>query len=722
MTDIMEQTIKAAGMGALVVVSDLITKLGPLGGFFSPYINKMLGSLSTFLGISSNTFSKLIDQPAILAANNLKKQTSVFAEIWNDVINFFNPLKKKQTPQTPKPSPTVKDTMEDVKKTSTTKSQDQAFKKIYDIAVKLNDPIPELTAAMAMYESGWLNPSNKNNRNNNPFNQKSIHGGYKVYKSLDDAVKDHIDTWATKMPNDAGPGYGTKTGAPIEGFLTILETYAPKSENDQPTYISGIKSILKTYGFDSNKKNDKKQLSAESGASIGSSFGNILGSTILQGSNSGYDVNDNLKMHGTEALVQHPNGMSILPIENNKYSLSKNPKSTINRWQNIMNSGVSNKKSFETGGKWSDANLDKIIQKFDAPPTLGFPPGLVAIGGGNSGGPFALTSKAAESFFKMRDAAKKDGVDLSSNVITAWRNPVYQENLIWRHAHGDKNVANADSAYPSQGGNVSKHIQGLSLDLGEPSQTWVIKNGLKFDWKLTHGSGDERHHFDFLGGGGLTNLPNSRKDLPNFLTQKTLNGTPDTNYKLDSVKASVKASTQKSFRPSTQSSTNNTFMNIFDKINSFLSNPTGTINSTFTNGLNSVNSFLDNPTGTINSTFTNSLSSVNSFLDNPTDTINSKFINGIDSVATKIKSFFNINQNNLNISNNSYQSTSTPVAIGLKNDNKPSVINLNNKNANTGGEYNMQKNSIMTIDNPVIANAVDIVNVGYNINSAKRFG
>ena len=62
-------------------------------------------------------------------------------------------------------------------------------------------------------------------------------------------------------------------------------------------------------------------------------------------------------MHGKEAYLQHENGFSVLPIENNEYSLSKNPIATLDRWKEILGpsgkvqDSATDNSSYESGGK-----------------------------------------------------------------------------------------------------------------------------------------------------------------------------------------------------------------------------------------------------------------------------------------------------------------------------------------------------------------------------------
>lgn len=142
-------------------------------------------------------------------------------------------------------------------------TQKQAFATIYELAKKYGDPMPELTAAQSMYESGYLT-SPMARLDNNPFGQRGTGSagsidGWARYKTLDDAVKFHVERWSKNWN-----GYrGLSTyNSPMEGLRANIETYAPKKENDQPRYLRGVASILTTMGFNPNGKNQVKDLSS----------------------------------------------------------------------------------------------------------------------------------------------------------------------------------------------------------------------------------------------------------------------------------------------------------------------------------------------------------------------------------------------------------------------------------------------------------------------------
>ena len=135
----------------------------------------------------------------------------------------------------------------------------EAFNLIYDAALKHGAKYPELTAAQAMFESGYLT-SELAVKDNNPFGQTgqgtagSITVGDKTwarYNSLEDAVKQHVLYWDKDYKGAKG---FNSFGSPLEGLRAILPIYAPESDgNNHANYIKGVGGILAGMGYDINK-------------------------------------------------------------------------------------------------------------------------------------------------------------------------------------------------------------------------------------------------------------------------------------------------------------------------------------------------------------------------------------------------------------------------------------------------------------------------------------
>ena len=141
-------------------------------------------------------------------------------------------------------------------------SRRDKFMMIYNAAFAAGDPMPALSAAQSMFETGFLSSELSLNANN-PYGQTgrgdagyydyknaSVNTKWALYSSYNAAVKHHIKRWSVKTPQ-GNPGYGTYNN-PMEAMRGIIENYAPGSENNHPAYLSGVESILREMGFDPN--------------------------------------------------------------------------------------------------------------------------------------------------------------------------------------------------------------------------------------------------------------------------------------------------------------------------------------------------------------------------------------------------------------------------------------------------------------------------------------
>ena len=147
--------------------------------------------------------------------------------------------------------------------------QGAAFKKIHDIASKVGGTkFPEIVAAQAMHETGFLNPNIKSVYNSsggtNPFGQTGDRGygtiprpghskGWTKYPSLEVAVKDHIKLWHDTN-NHAG-NYNAYDSARA-GLDSVIPSYSPNSDPDnvkngftENKYKSAVIKILNNNGY-----------------------------------------------------------------------------------------------------------------------------------------------------------------------------------------------------------------------------------------------------------------------------------------------------------------------------------------------------------------------------------------------------------------------------------------------------------------------------------------
>jgi hypothetical protein len=125
-------------------------------------------------------------------------------------------------------------------------------------------------------------------------------------------------------------------------------------------------------------------------------------------------------------------------------------------------------------------------------------------------GNFRLRSDAAQAYLAMKEAAKKDGVNLT--LESAWRDSAKQAALYKAYLEGRGNLAAAPGS--------SNHEKGLAIDLrsGIP---WAQKNCSRFGWSNTGMTFSQKEpwHFDYTGGFVVKN----KKDISNLYKQESKN-------------------------------------------------------------------------------------------------------------------------------------------------------------------------------------------------------
>ena len=161
-------------------------------------------------------------------------------------------------------------------------TQKQAFATVYELAKKYNAKYPEIVAAQAMHETGYMDPNlssvfNSSGRTN-AFGQTGDRGygtivrsgdsnGWTKYPTLDKAVEDNIKLWHRV---DNHPQNYEAFETPIEGILAVVGKYSPNTDPaniargfSEKSYVGAMQKIMKSMGFDPYKKNEISDLSSD---------------------------------------------------------------------------------------------------------------------------------------------------------------------------------------------------------------------------------------------------------------------------------------------------------------------------------------------------------------------------------------------------------------------------------------------------------------------------
>lgn len=224
-----------------------------------------------------------------------------------------------------------------------------------------------------------------------------------------------------------------------------------------PSLPGGSQENTSKEKFLANFKKSTEKYSAESGVQIkvkdDASMGKMLGWSVVRGPNSGYDVNSNLQMHGEEAYLQYEKGFTVLPIENNKYSLSENPVATLDRWKEIL--GPSN--TVNVNGGYEDGGtkvFDPKKFKGDAQSSRYIP-----VGQGNNSKSYSIMydREGASGTYTIKAISKK----VSGNIISGDKlTSVEPDSKEWGAVLNSSNVKQYFKTVP--GGGLRK---GLKLEL-----------------------------------------------------------------------------------------------------------------------------------------------------------------------------------------------------------------------------------------------------------------
>lgn len=104
-------------------------------------------------------------------------------------------------------------------------SHRDAYNTIRNLAIKAGSPDPDMTASIAMHESGWLGGgAYLRSGGTNPFGQTAKGGGFMRYNSLEEGVADHVKRW--------GQFYGGTLEESLQnlmrhGYNTVNPEWAP---------------------------------------------------------------------------------------------------------------------------------------------------------------------------------------------------------------------------------------------------------------------------------------------------------------------------------------------------------------------------------------------------------------------------------------------------------------------------------------------------------------
>lgn len=363
LADVMAQPLKAIGLSILAVAGNFLRLLGPLAGFFTPYVSGLVKGFAAVLGVPVAIVGALLGGPAYAAMEDQERQQNVFAELWASLMDKFGfsssddekkgKKKKKREGDTPSTATgkwgPLLDVIASGEGNYTSVNPSLQRPEIVDMTISelvafQHESKAKHGGSAAAGRYQMLHPENYARKAGLSMDEKfSPENQDKMAANYIENVRGGKDWLAGKLTDEnfgkelamewAALEYPGKGG----GF------YDGDGRNKAKVSWEKVKAVL-------------PKVKAESGTTTSdSSMGKMLGWSIVKGPNSGYDVDPTLEMHGEEAYLQYQGGFKVLPIENNEYSLYDKPKETLTRWQEIMNPGRASIENKKDGRKQTSA-------------------------------------------------------------------------------------------------------------------------------------------------------------------------------------------------------------------------------------------------------------------------------------------------------------------------------------------------------------------------------
>jgi hypothetical protein len=372
--DVMQTPVKAIGAAIIATAGNFIRALGPLGGFFAPYITSLINPMGLVLGLSTSVIESILGGPAYAAALDQDKQQNVFAKLWSDLMKVFgfNFDADKEDKKDKKNNTNNNITADNIDGTTAERAAKVATQLMSSLGLK--DFQAAGIVGNLLAESG-LEAARVQNT---PAGQKGLLkvDGYTGYgyaqwttagrqKGLWDFAKSKgVDPATQPLTDGVNLGYLVKEfKESYGGVLSSLKSSSSLSEasnivlKDFEAPADSGPSVQTVRASKGKAVLDK--MSAESGGMFNSPYSGDA--FTLSGPNSGYDVPAlGIQMHGKEIVVpnEYENGFTVLPVENNRFSLKNDPLRTLMQWKNIFSSkskpvdpGIGSRPKFAAGGK-----------------------------------------------------------------------------------------------------------------------------------------------------------------------------------------------------------------------------------------------------------------------------------------------------------------------------------------------------------------------------------
>jgi hypothetical protein len=351
---------KAIGGGLFGIAASFLPMMGPFGGLLRPFLSSIVRPLGKILGVPTQILDAALGAP--------QQSDFIFNKVFADLSKTFSigggdseskvddkgnvdNGRTSGEPEMTGPVPQGNDadfwslaaisSREDVKPQGSADVAQSVYNRKASGAYGGNS-IKDLINSSGQYEPTFGNK-----------------GAWRAIKDRSTAIKaagsaTNVDSSARAILNSQ---LQSKAKSFVQGRTDFLgESQKGNMRRDKGDITRGSGSNF--FGWHNNYKQNKVgnmpsfnvKMPAESGANT-MDDGNTESSYMIKGPNSGYPIKittnngetTDVLAHGKESVHVGQSGFTILPHENNKFSVSKNPFETFERWNTLATSTPSDK-------------------------------------------------------------------------------------------------------------------------------------------------------------------------------------------------------------------------------------------------------------------------------------------------------------------------------------------------------------------------------------------
>jgi hypothetical protein len=374
--DVIQLQPKASGIVAVSILKEFLSALGPLAGFFKPYVKNIATPFAIAMGVSQSIISNLLGGPVQAGEFKLKEYQKDFGKTWSKFLNDDNFISLFIDRTVDKLTGEVIGGFVP----ANWKDDPEFTAELNRVAQKFNINANDLLAVMLIETAGTLNPSIRNQDGSGavgliqflPITATALGTTTDNLAKMTRVqqmkyVEKYLQYWKLPQGATAGhlytavylPAYINKDVLSVRGEANYEQNRGLDYNNDGKITRSDL---------DAHVNNAKKQYKLEKGDDIG---GNKLPMMpyMLIGSKSGYDVNiqgHDVTMHGAEVVVPFGNGFQVFPVMNRRYNIIEDPVGVIDRWRQIAQGSNSKLSSFVSGGTADFWKIAALASKEDS--------------------------------------------------------------------------------------------------------------------------------------------------------------------------------------------------------------------------------------------------------------------------------------------------------------------------------------------------------------------